>query len=85
MYIFEVGRKARLVQQRGGGAGISSITAKRFWHRIIVYFSISKDSQEEDFGDTLLYILYMGGRGLAGQSRGHTKHFSSQLFIANNR
>lgn len=66
-------QKARLVQQRSGGEAEEGrrqrcrdfiYNAKRFWKRKIVYFSISRDIKE-DFGNNLLYILYMGWGGAA--------------------
>lgn len=91
MYIFELGRKARLVQQKGGrsedrkigrGSGFSSITQRDFDIGLLYIFLLA-DSQEEDFGDNLLYILYMGrGGAVSWTVTGPHLRFSSQLFIA---
>lgn len=50
-----MGRKAKLVRQGGRGA-------ERFCHRITVYFSISRDIQEED-AEIIFCIFSIRGRG----------------------
>lgn len=68
--IFEMDEKAPPVQQRAEGARDYVHNAKRFLHRIIVYFSISRATQLEDFGDNLLYILYKVQGGAASRAAG---------------
>lgn len=48
-------------EEKEKGAGLPFIM-QRFWQMIIVYFSISRVNTE-DFGNNLLYILYMGRGG----------------------
>lgn len=45
----------------GGGGGISSITQRDFDIGLL-YIFLLEISPSEDFGDNLLYILYIGGR-----------------------
>lgn len=83
MYIFEMGRKARLVQQRGGGARFASIKQRDFDIGLLYIFLLAEVVSRRIL-EIIFCIFYIwGGEGLlAGQSWGHTTRFSSQLFIA---
>lgn len=80
MYIFELGRKARLVQHKGGGgggergAGFSSITQRDFDIGLLYIFLLAEIVRRKIL-EIIFCIFYIwGGEGLlAGQSRGHTK------------
>lgn len=86
MYIFELCRKARLVQQRRGGgargAGFSSITQRDFDIGLLYIFLLV-----EIFGRRILYILYMGWGGAVSWTvtKGPYEAVSSHLFIAKQR
>lgn len=77
MYIFELGRKARLVQQRGEGgggrrgAGIPSTTQRDFDIGLLYIFLLAEIVRRRIL-EIIFCIFYIwGGEGLlAGQSMG---------------
>lgn len=68
MYIFELGRKARLVQQRGGRgggrrAGLSSITQRDFDIGLLYIFLLAEVFRRRIL-EIIFCIFYIwGGRG----------------------
>ena len=93
MYIFELGRKARLVQQRGGGggrggrgAGFSSITQRDFDIGLLYIFLLAEIVRRRIL-EIIFCIFYIwGGEGLlAGQSRGHIYAFPPSCLSLNNK
>lgn len=65
MYIFEVGRKARLVQQRGGrrrGARFSSITQRDFDIGLLYIFLLAEIARRRIL-EIIFCIFYIWGRG----------------------
>lgn len=69
---------APALRRRAEGKRDHVHNAKRFLHRIIVYFSISGATQPEDFGNNLLYIFYT----VQGGAVSRAASVSSQVIIA---